>query len=138
MEAWEPLQDVMEPTEESNKEVVREFYELAFNEHRPEEAASRYMGLTYRQHNPTVPDGREAFIGFVGGFVKQFPELHVDVQRVLADGDLVVLHSHMKVNPGDRGSPVVDIFRVENGKVVEHWDVVQQVPEKSANGNTMF
>jgi len=121
-----------------NKAIVRDFYETAFNQHDPESAVQKHMGATYRQHNPMVPDGKDAFVSFVSGFVKQFPGLHSDIKRVLSEGDLVVLHSNMKINQEDRGSAVVDIFRVEGGKIVEHWDVVQEIPEKSANQNTMF
>ena len=71
-------------------------------------------------------------------FTQNFPELRMETKRIIAEGDYVVLHSHLILKPGDRGSAVVDIFRLENGKIVEHWDVVQEVPETSANNNTMF
>ncbi len=96
------------------------------------------MGAEYRQHNPGAPDGREAFIGFVSGFAKQFQELHVDIKRLVAEGELVAVHSHMTVSSGDRGNAVMDIFRLKDGKIVEHWDVLQPIPEKPANNNTMF
>ena len=123
---------------ERNKRIAQEFYELAFNQQKPVEAVSKYVGKVYRQHNPTVRDGPDAFVAFVSGFVKQFPKLRVNIKRVIAEGNLVVTHSHLTLNPTDRGSAVVDIFRIENGKIVEHWDVMQQIPEKSANTNTMF
>jgi predicted SnoaL-like aldol condensation-catalyzing enzyme len=121
-----------------NKEIVRNFYHLAFNLKKPEEAVDLYMGPYYRQHNPIAEDGPEPFIKFVKSFTAAFPSLHVDFKRDIAEGDLVALHSHMVREPGDRGMAVVDIFRVESGKVVEHWDVIQEIPEKSANNNTMF
>ena len=96
------------------------------------------MGPSYRQHNPAAADGSQAFIDFVKGFTKAFPQLRFDFKRLVAEGDLVAVHSHLVAEPGSRGTAVMDMFRVENGKIVEHWDVVQEVPEKAANGNTMF
>jgi predicted SnoaL-like aldol condensation-catalyzing enzyme len=127
------------PTDaEKNKQVVREFYELAFNQQKPEEAVAKYVGASYRQHNPTAGDGSQAFIDLVKGFTKAFPKLRFDFKRFVAEGDLVAVHSHLVAEPGSRGTAVMDIFRVENGKIVEHWDVLQDVPEKAANDNTMF
>jgi predicted SnoaL-like aldol condensation-catalyzing enzyme len=126
------------PDLEQNKETVRAFYELAFNDKKPEEAVARYVGSTYTQHNPMAGDGPQPFIEFVNGFVAQFPDLSVDIKRVIAEGDLVVTHSLLKTSPEDRGTAAADIFRLEGGKVVEHWDVLQPVPETAANDNTMF
>jgi predicted SnoaL-like aldol condensation-catalyzing enzyme len=126
------------PDLEENKETVRAFYELAFNDKKPEEAVARYVGSTYTQHNPMAGDGPQPFIEFVNGFVAQFPDLSVDIKRVIAEGDLVVTHSLLKTSPEDRGTAAADIFRLEGGKVVEHWDVLQPVPETAANDNTMF
>lgn len=123
---------------ETNKTIVREFYKLAFNEHKAAEAAARYLGADYRQHNPGAPDGAQVFVSFVSGFVKAFPALRVDFKRLVAEGDLVVLHSHFVRSPDDRGMAVADIFRLDGGKVVEHWDVMQEVPASAANANTMF
>ncbi len=123
---------------ESSKATVQAFYDLAFNKKKPAEAVSKYMGKSYRQHNPGAADGPDPFIAFVTEFVKAYPELRVDFKRLIAEGDLVVVHSHMVRSPGDRGTAVVDIFRLEEGKVVEHWDVLQEVPERSANANSMF
>lgn len=125
-------------TEEANKKIVREFYELAFNQHKPTEAAKKYIGEKYTQHNPRVPNGSEAFYTYFEGYFKTHPEAHVDIKRVVGEGDLVFLHLNSKQDAKDRGRAIVDIFRVEKGKIVEHWDVIQEVPEKSANGNTMF
>jgi len=123
---------------EANKTVVREFYELAFNQHKPAEAAAKHMGQVYRQHNPGAGDGREPFIAFVTGFVKAFPALHATIKRLIAEDDLVVVHSHLTREPADRGMAVMDIFRLEGGKIVEHWDVMQEIPASTANTNTMF
>lgn len=123
---------------ESNKQIVREYTDLAFNERKPEEAVAKYIGRYYRQHNPGAGDGAVPFVGFVKWFARTYPSFRIDLKRIIAEGDLVVTHSHLVHEPGDRGQAVVDIFRLENGKIVEHWDVVQQVPESSANNNTMF
>jgi len=123
---------------QTNKRIVREWHELAIEQRKPEEAVAKYLGPHYRQHNPGAGDGPEPFIAAVKGLTKTFPELSMEPKRIVAEGDYVVLHSHLILKPGDRGRAVVDIFRLENGKIVEHWDVVQEVPETSANNNTMF
>ena len=123
---------------QKNKELVRTFYEDAFVKHQPKEAAEKYLAPTYIQHNPNVPSGRQPFIDyFVPYFVKN-PDARSEIKRILADGDIVAVHVLAKQAPTDRGAAVVDIFRVKDGKIVEHWDVVQAVPEKAANENTMF
>lgn len=123
---------------DTNKQVVRDFYDLAFNQQLPAEAAARYVSGTYRQHNPGAGDGIGPFVTFVTGFVTAFPKLRVTFKRLVAEENLVVLHSHFVCQPGDRGIAVMDIFRLDSGKLVEHWDVLQEVPETSANTNTMF
>jgi len=128
----------MEDHLEANKRIVREWSDLAINQHKPEEAVARYLGPTYRQHNPGAADGPEPFIAFVKRFAQLFPDVRMESKRIIAEGNYVVLHSHLILKPGDRGTAVVDIFRLENGKIVEHWDVVQEVPETSSNSNTMF
>ena len=122
-----------------NKATVVAYYTTAFNDKKPEEAVAKYGGPVYIQHNPLAADGFEAFIGFVKDFTTQFPQLHVDIKRVIGECNLVVTHSHLTLSPSDRGSAVADIFRLNRqGKVVEHWDVIQDVPATSANDNTMF
>jgi predicted SnoaL-like aldol condensation-catalyzing enzyme len=123
---------------EVNKKIVLEYTDLAFNQRKPEEAVANYQGPYYRQHNPSAKDGSEPFIGFVKWFAQTYPSFQIDFKRIVAEGDLVVTHSHLVQKPGDRGMAVVDIFRLENGKIVEHWDVVQEIPETYANTNTMF
>jgi len=123
---------------ERNKTMVREYYDLALNKKKPEEAVAKYLGPYYRQHNPGAADGAAAFVGFVQGFVKAFPNLHFEFRRFVAEGDLVVVHSHLIRTPGERGVAVMDIFRIDNDRIVEHWDVLQEIPETSANTNTMF
>jgi predicted SnoaL-like aldol condensation-catalyzing enzyme len=119
-------------------ETVRAYYELAFNEGKPEEAVTTYLGDRYTQHNPQAADGPDAFIGFVQWYRGEFPQLNVEIKRTVAEGDLVVTHSLITTSPEDRGTAAVDIFGLENGKIVEHWDVLQPVPETSENDNTMF
>lgn len=123
---------------EHNKAVVRAFYEMAFNDKQPAEAVARYVGSEYVQHNPQAPDGAEAFVQFVTGFAAQFPELHVDIRRIVGEGDVVVTHGLITTSPADPGTVAADFFRVRDGKVVEHWDVLQAFPESSANDHPMF
>ncbi|MFC8347692.1 nuclear transport factor 2 family protein [Streptomyces sp. NPDC057280] len=101
-------------------------------------ALDRYWGPEYDQHNPNIPNGVEGVKAGLGAFFEQFPELKVTPKRVIAEGDLVAVHSHYVNVPGERGQAVVDLFRVRGGKIVEHWDVIQDVPATSANDNGMF
>lgn len=128
---------IPENVQEKNKRIVIEFYTLAFNQHEPLAAAKRYLAENYIQHNPHVADGRKGFIdAFAGDTLPD--ESTTDFKRFIAEGDLVVVHSHGKANPADRGVAIVDIFRVEGELITEHWDVGQKVPETSKNNNTMF
>lgn len=127
-----------DPNLEANKKTVSAFYDLAFNQHQPAEAMKKYVGETYKQHNPFSGDGKQPFVDFFSGYFKQNPQVRVEIKRLIAEGDLVVVHVLSKQNPADRGNAVVDIFRVTNGKISEHWDVVQAIPEKLAHSNTMF
>lgn len=129
---------VFATVQEENKKAVTEFYEMAFNQHKPTEAAKKYFGDKYIQHNPHVPNGAAAFFNYFESYFKEHPEANIKIHRVIADGDLVVLHLHSKADEKDLGRAVVDIFRLEKGKIVEHFDVSQSVPAKTANGNTMF
>ncbi|WP_447956056.1 nuclear transport factor 2 family protein [Vreelandella sp. EE7] len=123
--------------EEANRELVVEFYERFFNDHETDEA-SEVVADDYIQHNPGVPDGKEPFVSYFSDFFEENPDSHADITRSATDGDLVWLHVHSTNGEDDPGEAVVDIFRVEDGMIVEHWDVIQIVPEESANENTMF
>ncbi|MFI7133695.1 nuclear transport factor 2 family protein [Nonomuraea sp. NPDC050153] len=97
-----------------------------------------YAGPEYREHSPNIPDGVAGVKAGLGAYFEQFPQLSVAPKRVIAEGDLVAVHSHYLDTPGERGRAVIDVFRVRNGKIVEHWDASQDVPATSANDNTMF
>ena len=105
---------------QKNKQTVLAYYNLAFNDRKPAEAAEKYGGPHYFQHNPQAADGFEAFIEFVEGFVEQFPQMSLNIKRAVAEGDLVVTHSLLKTSPEDRGTAVADFFRLEDSKIVEH------------------
>jgi predicted SnoaL-like aldol condensation-catalyzing enzyme len=89
---------------ENNKQTVIAYYNMAFNDRKPAEAAEKCGGPHYIQHNPQAPDGFEAFVGFVEGFVEQFPQMSLEIKRVVAEGDMVVTHSLLKTSPEDRGT----------------------------------
>ena len=96
------------------------------------------VGPKYKQHSPEFADGKQAFKDGVSGFLKAYPDSTAVIKHIGADGDLVFIHNHIKLNKEDRGQAAVDIFRIKDGKIVEHWDVIQDIPEKAANDNTMF
>ena len=122
---------------EQNKRMVAEFYDLIINK-KDYESAKKYMGPRYKQHNPLVkdrPDGLREFIEFLK---TNAPEAHSEIIRSFADGDYVILHVHSLRQKNTRGRAIIEIFRLENGLIDEHWDVIQEIPETSANPNGMF
>ena len=123
--------------QETNKKNVVEFYEKALNQ-KDFEAASRYLGPRYTQHNPVAADGPEGLKAFIQFLRDKFPNSRSEIKRVFADGEYVIVHVHAIREPGTRGRAIMDIFKLEQGKIVEHWDVGQDIPEKAANPNGMF
>ena len=125
---------------ERNKRNTISFYELMFNECKPAEAIARYAGEHYKQHNPHVGNGKEAFIAYFERMAVEFPGKRVQVKRSVAEGNFVVLHCHQQwPTDANKDWAGIDIFRLdEEGKIVEHWDVLQVVPAESKNDNSMF
>lgn len=123
--------------QERNRELVVKFYDGVFNQHQVEKNVV-VLADDYRQHNPMVANGKKPFVDFFTGYFQANPASHARIVRSAANDDLVWLHIHSTNGARDPGRAIVDIFRVKDGKIVEHWDVIQPVPDKSANDNTMF
>ncbi len=122
---------------QANKENAIAFYKTAYLGN-PKEAVERYVGDEYIQHNPDVANGTQGFIDYFERMQNEYPEKSIDFVRAVAEGDMVALHTH-QIWPGKDEYVTMDFFRFdENGKIVEHWDSIQQIPEKSANPNTMY
>ena len=120
-----------------NKESAISFYRMAY-EGNPRQAIERYIGNQYIQHNPDVADGTEGFIAYFERMQLEYPEKEIEFVRCIAEGDLVALHTH-QTWPGNDQYVTMDFFRFdENGKIIEHWDSIQQIPPSSQNPNTMY
>jgi predicted SnoaL-like aldol condensation-catalyzing enzyme len=130
----------MQSTPDENRKNAMAFYDLMFNQCKPREAIERFVGASYTQHNPHVADGKAAFVEYFEQMAREYPSKQVHFKRSIAEGNLVVLHCH-QIWPTDKNQDWagIDIFRFdEEGKIVEHWDVLQVVPGESKHSNTMF
>ncbi|MEI8645501.1 nuclear transport factor 2 family protein [Pseudoalteromonas sp. Hal040] len=122
---------------ELNKRNAIEFYKTAYLGN-PSLAVEKYVGEVYIQHNPLVGDGKGAFIAYFEKMHNEYPDKKINFVRAVAEGDLVALHTH-QIWPGNDQYVTMDFFRFdENGKIVEHWDSIQQIPQETSNGNTMY
>ena len=122
---------------EENKKNAIAFYKKAY-EGNPREAVDEYLGEEYIQHNPLVGDGTGPFIEYFERMFNEYPNKSIEFVRSIAENDLVALHTH-QVWPGNEEYVTMDFFRFDvNGKIVEHWDAMQRIPESSSNGNTMY
>ena len=127
----------MSQNAEKNRQSAIEFYRIAY-EGNPRLAVEKYVGDEYIQHNPLVGDGKEPFIAYFEKMASEYPEKSIEFVRSVAEGDLVALHTH-QIWPGEDEYVTMDFFRFDaEGKIVEHWDSMQQIPEKSENRNTMY
>ena len=122
---------------ETNKRTVADFYDLIINK-KDFDSARKYIGTRYKQHNPLVADRPEGLKEFIEYLKVNFPEAKSDIKRIFADGDHVILHVHSIRAPDTPGRAIIEIFRLDNGKIEEHWDVIQEIPSSSANPNGMF
>lgn len=124
-------------SDDANRQTVLDFYEAGLNK-KDADAALKYVGNRYVQHNPNAADGPEGFRKFIAFLKEKYPNSHSEIKRSFVDGDYVILHVHAVREPGTRGNAIIDIFKLENGKIVEHWDVTQAIPDKTASGNPML
>jgi predicted SnoaL-like aldol condensation-catalyzing enzyme len=123
---------------EANRALVAKYIETCFNLHEPVRAAEECLHIDYVQHNPDVATGRDGYLSHFVPFMEANPNSRCTVQRMLGDGDLVAVHSHWQLDPDDLGAAVVDIYLVRDGRIREHWDVIQPDPETMAHDNGMF
>jgi len=122
---------------EANKKNAISFYQTAYMG-KPKEAVEKYVGDEYVQHNPLVGNGKDAFIEYFEQMTNEYSEKRIEFVRAIAEGDLVALHTH-QTWPGDEEYVTMDFFRFdENGKIVEHWDAIQEIPDTTKNGNPMY
>lgn len=136
---------IQQSAQEKNKQTAIAFLETAFIEKDPNKAVQLYLGNYYKQHNPNCPNGKDGFLNYAKRRIAENPNRKMNIKRVIAEGDYVVIHIHHVFAETDKlypeaphGMAAVDIFRFENEKIVEHWDVLQPVPSQAAHDNTMF
>jgi predicted SnoaL-like aldol condensation-catalyzing enzyme len=127
----------MAQNSKQNKANAIAFYEMAYHGD-PRKAVKRYVGKEYIQHNPLVGDGKEAFITYFKRMADEYPDKSIEFVRAIAEDNLVALHTH-QIWPANEAYVTMDFFRFdEKGKIVEHWDAIQEIPKESAHGNTMY
>jgi predicted SnoaL-like aldol condensation-catalyzing enzyme len=137
-EHHDPAMHARHMATERNREIVTRFVDLFYRQGRVREAFMTYVAPSYIQHNPIAADGRDTAIAALEPYFASQPNAIREVQRIIVDGDLAAIHVRVRANPQDRGAAIVDILRLEHGMIVEHWDVIQAVPEHSANAHPMF
>ncbi|KTD69863.1 SnoaL-like domain protein [Legionella santicrucis] len=123
--------------QETNKDIVSQFYQKALNE-KDFDGAQPYLGDWYIQHNPMAQDGVIGLKNYINYLKTAYPQSHSEIKRIFAEGNYVIVHVHSVLEPGTKGRAIVDIFRLEDNKIYEHWDVIQPIPDESANNNGMF
>lgn len=121
---------------EKNKQVVRDFLELAFNQGKPEIAVGKYLGDTYIQHYELIGDGPEAIVEFAREHAAI--DVKLDIKQIMAEDDRVLVFSHVTMRGNERGTATFDLFRLENGIIVEHWGLDKPVPERTVSGRSVF
>ena len=137
-ERHDPAMHARHMETERNRQIVTRFIDLFYGQGRVREAFMTYVAPGYIQHNPVAADGRDTAIAALEPYFASQPNAIREVQRIIVDGNLAAVHVRVRQNPQDRGVAIVDILRLENGMIVEHWDVIQAVPERSANPHPMF
>jgi predicted SnoaL-like aldol condensation-catalyzing enzyme len=122
---------------EANKQAVLGFYEAALN-NKDFDAAQKFLSPHYKQHNPTLPDGTEGIKKLIEILHARAPTMHVEIKHIFAVNDFVIVHSHSVTDPSKPGRAIADFYRMKDGLIEEHWDVIQDIPDHSANDNGMF
>lgn len=121
----------------TNKEIVTMFTEEVFNK-KNFAVISKFMKEDYKQHNPTVAQGRDGFVKFVNRFTSTFPDVHLYIKKIYEDGDVVVSHNLAVLKPGEVENIVFDVYRLENGMLTEHWDCIQHLTEEQMKNSEAF
>jgi len=122
---------------EANRAVVTDFARLFYDERDVKDAFEKYVSTDYTQHNPNIPDGRDAAIAALAPMFSR-EGASFDVKRIIVDGDMAVIHLHGRTDPATKGGAVADIFRLKDGKIVEHWDILQPIADKTINPHPYF